>query len=222
MTLWTLAQIRTKVQNDLDLQDETMITASELTAYINQAIDETEQLVITIYEDYLLQETALPLVTGTSEYDLPANIYAHKIRKVFYNDGGTKYEVKRVRDLSQIPHIEASENYRYVVMMNSAGQFRLKLYPASRETSTSNVTIWHIGNANTLSLDDDILNIPEAAQFVICRAKLECARKEGHPIQVTLAGEVEKQRELLIETLTNMVPDEDNEILIQDPYADMN
>lgn len=212
MTLWTLAQIKTKIQNDLDLTDEVMITSAELTAYINQAIDEAEQHVLAIYEDYFLQSANLALVSGTSEYSFPSNIYAHKVRRIFYENGTNKYEIRRIRDLSEIPDVETGDNYRYIVMMNSSGAAKIKLYPTAAETSSTNVTVWFIGNATTLSATSDEMNIPEAVQYVIARAKLECARKEGHPAQVSLADEVKKQEKLLVDTLTAMVPDEDNEI----------
>ncbi len=220
MTLWTWSQIKTKIQNDLDLTDQIMITEEELLAYVNQAIDECEQMILGIYEDYLLQSTALALVTGTSEYALPTNIYAHKIRKIFYDDGNTRYEIKRIRNLVDIPEVDDNDDYRYIVTMNSSGAFRVKLYPESRETSASNVTVWHIGNARTLADDADEMNLPEAAHYVIARAKLECARKEGHPIAVALAEEVAKQQQLLVDSLSAMVPDEDNKIMLDTSFYD--
>lgn len=213
MTLPTLLDIRTKIDNDLDLTNETMISAAEKIGYINQAIDEAKQHVITIYEDYFLQSANLALVTGTQDYDLPSNVYAHKIRKIIYDDGNTKYIVKRMRKFEDIPYVQTTDYYRYRVIMNSSGAFKLRLWPAAQETSSTNVTIWFIGEANTLAVDTDIMNIPEAYQFVVAKSKLECARKEGHPAQSALEMEVERQRVFLVDTLTAMVPDEDNTIL---------
>jgi len=212
MTLWTLDDIKTKIKNDLDLTNETMITDAELNGYINQAVQEAEQHVLTIYEDYLLQSAQLSVTSGTSDYDFPSNIYAHKIRRILYDDGTTKYEVQRLKDFKDIPYVQTTDYYRYKVVMNSSGDFKIKLFPTAQETSTTNFTIWFIGSANTLSASTDKMNIPEAAQFVVTKSKLECARKEGHPAQVALEQEVERQRKLLVDTLTAMVPDEDNHI----------
>lgn len=214
MTLWTLSEIKTKVNNDLDLTNETMISSAELTAYINQAVQEAEQHVIAIYEDYFLQKSYLTLVTSTSDYALPTNIYGHKIRKVIYDDGTNKYLIKRIRKLEEIPYVDTNDDYRYMIVMDGTGAFKLRLFPTSRENSSTTVNVWHIGSANVLSADADIMNIPEAAQYVISKTKLECARKEGHPAQMSLEQETDRQRKLLIETLTVMVPDEDNQVLM--------
>jgi hypothetical protein len=220
MTLWTWAEIKAKVKNDLDLNDEDFIDATMLLAYANEAIDEAEQHVITINEDYLLQSASLALVNGTQEYSLPTNIYANKIRRIFYDNGSNKYEIRRIRDLSEIPNIESSEPYKYIPVVDSSGAYKIKLYPASRETSSSNVTIWFIGNANELALDADVMNIPEAVHFVMAHMKLRCAQKESHPGQIQAAQELERQRQLLVDTLTAMVPDDDNKVLIDQSFYD--
>lgn len=214
MTLWTWAEIEAKVKNDLDLNEETMITPEELMAYGNEAIDEAEQHVLGVDESYFLQSTALELVDGSSLYDLPSNIYAMKLRRILYDNGSDAYEIKRIRDISTTQAVEDDDDYRYMLIMNSSGVHKLKLYPASRENSESNVTIWHVGNANAMTTSSSVMNIPEAVHFVIAKIKHSCLRKEGHPGQVEMKEEVDRQRQLLIETLAAMVLDENNQILI--------
>jgi hypothetical protein len=216
MTQPTLAQIIERVDNELDLTDEVMITSAEKTAYVNAAINDVEQLIIPLYEDYFLQKESLALVSGQSEYDFPSNIYAHKIRKVFYSNGTEKYEIRRIRRLSDVPEVDDSDDYRYLVLTTSSGGFKIKFYPASRETSSANVEIWFLGNAKVLSADSDTMNIPEAFNLIVEKVKLMCARKEGHPTQITLEAEVDKQERRFIEVIAAMVPDEDNEILMDE------
>ena len=213
MTLWTWSQIKTKVKNDLDLNDEDFVDATMLLAYANEAIDEAEQHVITINEDYLLQSANIALVSGTADYSLPSNIYGNKIRRMFYDDGSKKYEIRRIRELSEIPGIQTGQDYLYMPYVNSSGAYKVKLLPSSAETSSTNVTVWFIGNANTLAVDADIMNIPEAVHFVMAHMKLRISQKEGHPAQLQFAQDVERQRQLLVDTLTAMVPDDDNTIL---------
>lgn len=213
MTLWTWSQILTKVKDDLDLWDEDFVDDTMLLSYANEAIDEAEQHVITINEDYFLQSSNLALTTGTSEYSLPTNIYANKIRRIFYVNGTEKYEIKRVRNLDDILDVSDSEAYKYQPIMNSSGAARIKLFPASRETSSTNVTVWFIGNAKTLSATTDEMNIPEAVHFVIAHMKLRVLQKEGNQAQVQQAQELERQRQLMIDTLTSMVPDDNNQVL---------
>ena len=38
MQYWTYLQVKTKIENDLDLQQETMITPAEMMGYCNEAI----------------------------------------------------------------------------------------------------------------------------------------------------------------------------------------
>lgn len=220
MDLWTLGEIKTKVKNDLDLTDETMISDEEMNGYVNQSKDEAEQHLMALDDDYGLQKADLALVSGTREYSLPSSIYAHKIRKVIYDNGSESYEIKRLKNLALIPEVEDSDDYRYVVYVNSSGEHKILLYPSAQETSSTNVTIWYLGNSTDLVDDDDVMNIPEAVHFVIAKTKLECARKEGHPAQVALEQEVERQRVLLQQTLSTMTPDEDNKIVLDTSYYD--
>ena len=67
---FTLGQIRTKLKQDLDLEQEQFVTASELTGYINEAIDDAEAIIHGLYRDYFLTQENLSLVNGTKEYAL--------------------------------------------------------------------------------------------------------------------------------------------------------
>lgn len=220
MTLNTWLEIKTIIKNDLDLDDETFINDTMLLAWANNAIDEAEQHILTIYEDYFLRTENLALVTGTSEYDPPSSIYAHKIRRMFYVNGTDKYEIKRIRNMSKIPYIEDSNDYSYMITSNSSGVAKIKLFPASRETSSSNVQLWYIANATRMVDDTTVMNIPEAVPFIIAHIKAEATRTEGHPSQGVWAMERERQKNLLVDTLTVMVPDEDNELLADCSFYD--
>lgn len=222
MTTPTWLELKTIIKNDLDLNEDPMITDEMLLAWANNAVDEAEQHVLGcgVGADYFLQSESLALVSGTSEYALPANILAHKIRMISYDNGSQQYEIKRIRNLKLVPNIETGSEYRYLIVTTSAGAARLKLYPASAEDSASNVTVWFIGNANALVDDSSTVNIPEATNFIISYIKLECLRREGHPNQGVQEQERERQRALLIETLADMVPDEDNEIQIDTSFYD--
>lgn len=216
----TLADILAKVDDDLDLEDEIMITADEKVKLVNAAVNRVEKLITTVYEDYFLQKASLALTTDEDEYDFPTNIIAHKIRKVFYSSDSEKYEIKRIRRLTDTVDIESDDLYRYLVLTTDAGEFKINLFPPSRETSASNVTIWYLGNANVLADDADIMNIPEAFDLVVELTKLSCAKKEGHPIQASIADEVMVQEKLFIDLITAMIPDEDNEIELQPSDVD--
>lgn len=90
-TLYTYSMIKDKLTNDLDLIDEPFITDAELLGYMNEAIEESETAVHTlgIEDTYFLATDFIYLVPGQPNYDLPADIYANKIRKMFYSSPTT-------------------------------------------------------------------------------------------------------------------------------------
>jgi hypothetical protein len=209
---WTLAELKTKINNDMDTGDEDFVESSELTALVNEAIDEAEAHVHNLYEDYFITEANIALVSGTADYAYPSDIYASKVRDLYYENGATKYEILPIRSLKELPNISAGDNYRWRNINTSAGGPKIRFHPTPTETSSTNVTIRYLRNAKQLSATSDTLDIPEAANFIIAYAKMKIAAKEPHFLLPALAQEVEQQRRLLIETLTNRVDDENDAI----------
>jgi hypothetical protein len=214
MRLWTYTELKTKLQNDLDLEDEIFITPEELLGYFNEAIDIAEALIHTLYEDYYFTVANIALTSGVADYSLPADIYAFKIRVINYANGTDKYEIKRWRKpLSLLNFVESDEDYKYLPINGTANGYQIKLLPASRETSSTNVTIWYIRNAAELVNDTDICDLPELAiNFVLQFVKQRCYEKEGHPNTLKAIDDTDKLRIAMTETLHNMVDDEDTEI----------
>ncbi len=215
----TLATIRAKIEQDLDLEEELFIPQNEILGYINEAIDEAEANIHTLYEDYFLTSANLALVNGTSDYALPTNIYANKIRGVQYANGSTIYKIRQLRDNERFESAalinlsQASDFYRYLLLNNSASAgITLRLFPPARETSATNVTIWYLRNANTLSVDADKCDIPEFVNFIYQYVKVRCYEKEGHPNLGVALTRLDQQKQLMVETLTSMVPDGDSTI----------
>lgn len=213
---WTLAEIRSKIEKDLDLEGEVFVQPDELVNYINEAIDEAEAEIHTIYEDYFLTDYYIPLVTDESLYDLPPEIYAHKIRKIVYSDNQSKtYEVSRVPEASKFSDIALTERfrstefYRYIIKNTIPGQPQMYFVPAIRGTDNGSnlMRVWFLRNANRLEVDSDICDIPEFVHFVIACAKLRCLEKEGHQNMMYWDQQTERLRRRMIDTLSNMVPD---------------
>lgn len=211
---------KAKVQRDLDLEEEEFIQPEELLEYFNEALREAEAEVLGIYEDYLLDSANLALAIGTSKYDLPDGIYASKIRGIIYASGSTIYEINRIRtarkflDRALLRDASPTDYYTYIIINNSTTGIQIELSPASKETSSSNVTIWFLRKVDEIVDDADIVDkdIPESINFVYAYVKAKCKQKENAGVMPPDAqAEIEQQRKLMIETLTNMVPDDDNE-----------
>jgi len=113
---FTFGEVREKVKNDLDLIDEDFITQSTMNGFIEEAIDEAESHIHTIYEDYFLTKSTITLETGRVLYPLPSNIYGTKIRKLLYSNGSLKYEIKPVVYLASTIDIQTDEDYAYVLV----------------------------------------------------------------------------------------------------------
>ncbi len=219
---WTYTELKAKVMNDLDLQNETSISDTEYLGLFNEAIDEAEAEIhkLGVEEEYFLDSDTLSLITSTSEYSMPAAIYANKIRAIIYSNGSDIFEVRRHRgknkflDVSQIDYENTNAQnpaYRYFVTNNLTNNRKIRLVPASKETST-NMRVWFIRNARRLTTGADILDIPEFTNFVLSFVKVRLLQKEGDA-RVELEAEMLKaQRKLMIDTLTEMVPDGDTEV----------
>lgn len=226
MNYKTFDEIRIKVERELDLEAEEFIQPDEIREYINDAVAEVEAEIHTlgIEDEYFLTKAFLPLVDGTSDYLLPENIYASKIRKITYRFGATIYTIDRIRGPERFEIIErilqynsVTDYYQYILVNNSAtSNVELELYPPSRETSSTNVKIWYIREANRWLDNLDLAglcDLPEIAlQFLYEYVKFRCYEKEGHPNTEMSAQNVIRLKDKMTSTLQVMVPDEDSTI----------
>lgn len=221
MSTMTYSAIKTKVENDLDLIDEDFITDDEMLGYCNEGIAKAESIIHTLYEDYFLTSANLSMVSGTASYVLPTDVYAVKIRTILYDSapavpGGVKYEIRRVKHPKEISFLKALTSgtirLRYLPTNSLAGGQKLTFYPTPNETSSTYVTIWYIRDAKRMALDADTCDIPEFVEYVIQFMKARCYEKEGHPNLGAAAAYLKELEQEMIDTLKDMVPDEDTEI----------
>lgn len=213
MTNWTLAQIKSKLSYDQDVFDDAFVDlTTELPGYINEAIDDAEAVIHNLYEDYFLCKTTIALVSGTAVYALPSDIYAQKIRGLFYNDpNGDRYIVRKMGKLSDTLDYDSSDTtsrYRFVVTNTLAAGPQIRFYRTPAETN-SLMDLWYIRNAKVLVNDSDACDIPEFINFILAHSKYSIAAKERLPLDMAaLSAKLDRERALMVDTLTNMVPDE--------------
>ena len=209
----TYADLKSFLEKELDLEDETFITPEEFQYYFNEAVDMIEAACHTIYEDYFLTSATISLVNGTSAYALPSDIYAQKIRAVLYNDGeAKKYNIKRFRKLDDTLFVQTPDAYRYLLTNDSTNGNRMVFYPTPAETNTY-ITIWYIRNAKRFTADSDVCDIPEFTNVLVQFVRWKCLSKEGHPDAQQAATDLDRMRQEMVETLTARVPDEDNTVI---------
>lgn len=218
MIQFTKLEIITKVEEDLDIQDEEIVLPAEMTGYLQAAVRDATALIQTIEEDYFLTFAWLALVTGTQLYTLPADIYASKIRGINYRLGTRQFPIRRIRNLKKFLEILDSESdtttdpvYRYFIVNRSAAAgVEIELLPASRETSAQNVRLWYWREANILVNDADKCDIPEFINYIFAHVKKSCRAKMNNGVAPPDAiMELKDQERLMLETLERMCPDND-------------
>ena len=214
---WTYDDLNAKIRRDLDLTEESFVTPTEMMGYVNEAIDRAEQEVHTLYEDYFLAKSSLSLVSGQEEYDLPDGIYCHKIRRVIYRQGSKIYKVHRIGDWRkfetyEIDRTASSANLlSYFLLNQTPGEPKILFTPVPRE-STPSITIWYIRQANRIEAGADILDIPEANNYILQYVKVRCLEKEHNPMLQKAMADLEVEKQQLVSTLAAMIPDAENEI----------
>lgn len=231
MKYWTWAEIRTKIEQECDLEDEDFVRRAELLTYCNEAIDEAEAEIHTLYEDYFLKKKDISVQSGDEFLSIPAqmpDIYADKIRRIIYTTGNTSvYTVTRLKDWKKFEQKAVADTqvttdlYQYFLVNSTPGNPEIMLVPKAREAGT--ITVWYLRNANRLALDTDVCDIPEFINFIFSHMKVKVFGKEGHPGYQEALERLESERNRMNAVLSSRVPDMDNEIeLDTSAYEDMN
>lgn len=232
MRYWSWSEIRTKIEQECDLEDEDFVRRDELLAYCNEAIDEAEAEIHSLYEDYFLKKADLPVVANDELFSMSSllpDIYADKIRRLIFTEAGstTTYTVTRLKDWKKFEQKAVADTqvttdlYQYFIINNTPGNPQIMLVPKSRESGT--LTVWYLRNANRLSVDTDICDIPEFINFIFSHMKMKVYAKEGHPGYQEALERLETERARMSAVLAARVPDAENEIeLDTSAYEDMN
>lgn len=213
------------------MENEDFVSDSELVSYFNDALSDCEAIIMGTRQDYFLTSAKLDngsltpgLVSGQSLYNLPADIYANKIREIVYNDGSKVYEIKPLRSLHKFARVADENNYataedflKFIILnKNTTDGMQLQLIPTPLETNNY-VDIWYVRSAERLPdvpVGTEVVDIPEFYTYFKAAVKAKCAMKEGHPRIQMLLGEWQYYRQQMLDTLTEQVATDDNEVLM--------
>ena len=232
MAYKTKLQVETKIKKDMDLEEEEFVQASELTEYLNDGIEIIEAHINTmgLQDDYFLTKTTLDLVSGTADYALPSNLYAHKIKEVVYSNGATIYRITPIRKSAtreQIEHLNrfsTTEYYQYRVRSDSSSESYFELIPASRETVTGAVKIEYYRDLARVSADADLVEVPGVSlQWLYQYVKTMIYEKEGHALLDFSVNKLQALEKLMLETLRGQLADSSLSLMEVDKsiYEDM-
>lgn len=232
MRYWAWSEIRTKIEQECDLEDEDFVRRDELLAYCNEAIDEAEAEIHTLYEDYFLKSKNISVAANDEFFDISVelpDIYADKIRRIIFTEPGgtTTYTVNRLRDWKKFEQKAVADTqlttdlYSYFIVNDTPGHPQIMLVPKSREAGT--LKVWYIRNANRLTADTDVCDIPEFINFIFAHMKVKIFGKEGHPGYNDALERLEVERNRMNAVLASRTPDMENEVEPDfSPYHDMN
>lgn len=215
MKVYRWGDLRDIILSELDLEEETFIDPAELINYANKAIDEGEQHLMLIYQDYFRRSAFINWTAGQSQYSLPTDIYSNKIRHMHYINGNMKYRVKRIH-AHQIPYVHDNDDFKYDIehidsVNNADSGVRLAYYPTPLITGNY-MKMWYIRNAARIIDDNTVIDLPESKNFIQAFIAREVAIKEGSPLLQLRESELAKQTQLYKETLDAMVPDDQETI----------
>jgi hypothetical protein len=173
MKIWTYQEAMNKILVDLDLQDETFISSDEMIGYFNEGMTEAASEIQALNQDYFLSKYYVPLVQGSKQYDLPDNIFANKIRGVFYQNGNVNYTVDQIRRKDKFSNMMMTDeyapnaDYSYILVNSMPGQqAKMELFPKSRDTvvyppqasESVPMSMWYIRNVARIPILGEMCN----------------------------------------------------------------
>lgn len=213
----TWLELKTEIELEYDLAEETFVTADELVHFVNEAIDDAEAEIHNINEKYFETETELNIFAGQAEYDFPADIYAFKITSIFFI-GNMKYEVLPLQDKRKILQVQPTDDFRYRIVNSAASGKKIRLYPTPAEDVVLGLQVHYLRQANRVADDTSVIDIPEAKSFLKQYVIDKAANKERMTPDAPESPALMRKRKQLLETLSTMVPDENDELEANTEY----
>ena len=227
MSFWTLAKFKTKIDKELDLENEDIIQPEEFVGYVNDGVREVvaEMSKLGVEDTYFHTFIPFPLTAFQADYSLPVNIFANKIKALVFNDGSNIYRVKRLRGVELYSQMESLEKYAVgdtrpvcYALFNAGvtNGYKMKIVPTPK-VAIPYLTMYYLRQADELALDDDgtgLIDCPEEfIQFLVAFVKVKCLAKEiGNPMLQMAMSDEDRCRKLMVQTLTDQVEDSDNTV----------
>lgn len=215
---WTMDQVKQKILLDCDLIGQNFITTEEMAGYINQAVDQAEREVHALYKDYFLKREGINMTAGQELFDLPDDIYADKVRRLVFSNDADIFEIPRVKQWNKFIEYHVNKRYptnrlyEYILVNPAPGKVQILLTPPSQDVGCF-LNIWYLRQANRVVNQNDLVDIPEAYNFIFAFVKNKIFTKEGDTSKMEIAmQDEERERKRLREDLSGRVPDDDNKI----------
>ena len=177
MAVNTLLQLRTQVRQRANMENSQFVTDAELNSYINLAIAELYDLMVSKYgEDYFFTSYDLPLQIATEAYTLPTD---------FYKLLGVDLMIDATRKI-RLRRFEFAERNRvdYALTLREIDlRYRLRgntiIFSPITNVSQRTIRISYIPRYVYLGGDTDTFDGYNGwEEYVIVRAAIKCLMKE--------------------------------------------
>ena len=130
--MMTLAELRLAAKQRSNLENSSFVTDSEWNSYINFAVSELKDILISKFgNDYYITKYTLTLTSNVNEYDLPEDFY--KLAYMLYKSGNLQYKMKRFE-------IEELNQFNGYVLSSTIPDLRYRITASKVEFSPQNNT----------------------------------------------------------------------------------
>lgn len=227
LTSWTLDRLTTKIQRDLELHAEIFVQPEDIKSFINDAIDDAEELIIDSFSDYFITFQDYTVAVGDNYLDFPDDIYEMRTRGLYYDKQeynqdtgnlGTFYKVKKL-PLESVATVQSQDFYQYRNVNSQTDGPRIYIYPNIREGSTGRFRLWYIREAARLSESLDVLERGLRPQYIISHAKVSILQKEGSDLLTVEMQRLEAQTKKMLDSLSRVSDDDEDSYLRPDAEA---
>jgi hypothetical protein len=220
MTYKTFGTLKTKIQRETDTEDEEFVTADEIKDYFQEAVDECAAQIYKIWPlacQYFEKLTKYDLEVGQQNVTLPSDMYARAITRLVFKGNGKVFTVRRMKQnrryelMAQIDQDgDQGDYYMYYFDNASSAVQQLQLWPTSKDEGEDILWMWYVRQPIQIVDDDSKIDVPEFYYYITSYVKWKIYDKEGSVKAVDAKVELEKNKALMLSTLDEMTPDEDN------------
>jgi hypothetical protein len=215
----TLLELRNRARQRSDMESSDFVDDVELNGYINSSIAELHDLLVSAYgSDYFLSEYDFNILSGTTDYNLPADFYKLK---------GVDVKIQNNNWFSVRPFNfnERNRNQDITWGLLTGPSIRYRLMGGNIKFNPSpdgnySARIWYIPKAAILTADTDQYDdLNQFAEYVVVDAAIKMLQKEESDVSVLL-----NQKQALKARLEQMANDRDagQPLAVSDIYAENN
>lgn len=219
----TFGDLKIQLEKEIDTEDETFVQDTEVQGYFNSGITliESEIIKLGLREQYLSKEAFISTVQDQTDYSIPTDMVANKIRKMVYrnNSGNIVYTLKPLRTEDSFETEDmyaqyvASEYYRYTIY--KVGELnKLRLTPRALNSVTNAIRVIYFGKLNRYTADTIDCDVPDICyELLLSYVRYRIYGKESHQNTNGERTDMVGWLTLMRETLQNQVADPDMDIM---------